>query len=362
MTLLEIISFAKSTLNVVDSIVASIPGLKSVTTGAMLALQSVGQTAAKSLADSLANKGKKSVNEFKDSVQNTTTVVDDFKTSFQEFSKASDLKNDSVLKKMQEDADAFNASIAESKRLMDGIESGSQSIAERLGRGVVDMNLDLGGPPVVEIPEIDDSKKTAFLLKLQEFKDQANSIISSAAVEGIAGLAAGLGQALASGANIMQSLGTVLLGTIGSIMTQLGKAAIGIGIGMEAIKKAFTNPFTAIAAGIALIALGSYISTKVSKMTSGGGGGSGGGALGPATSLPARAMGGSVQMGQPYLVGERGPELFTPSGFGSITNARSTAGMGMGGQTIHITGTLVGEGRQLKAVFDDYVRTTGRTT
>jgi hypothetical protein len=33
-----------------------------------------------------------------------------------------------------------------------------------------------------------------------------------------------------------------------------------------------------------------------------------------------------------------------------------------GGGTIHITGTLVGEGRQLKAVIDDYVRTTGRTT
>ena len=124
----------------------------------------------------------------------------------------------------------------------------------------------------------------------------------------------------------------------------------------------FPSHDTVVAAGVALVALGAFISTKVSQMTSGGGAGGGGGALGPATSLPARAMGGSVQMGQPYLVGERGPELFTPSGFGNITNARNTAMMGGGVQTIHIMGELKASGRDLAANLNEYVRVSGRTT
>lgn len=38
----------------------------------------------------------------------------------------------------------------------------------------------------------------------------------------------------------------------------------------------------------------------------------------PATGVQARADGGSVYSGRPYMVGERGPELFVPSGSGSI--------------------------------------------
>ena len=49
---------------------------------------------------------------------------------------------------------------------------------------------------------------------------------------------------------------------------------------------------------------------------SGGGGGGGGGVSG------ARAMGGSVEAGKTYLVGERGPELFTPSFSGNVTANR----------------------------------------
>lgn len=42
-------------------------------------------------------------------------------------------------------------------------------------------------------------------------------------------------------------------------------------------------------------------------------------------SLFGRATGGSVSAGTPYLVGERGPELFVPSGSGRIENAGATA-------------------------------------
>ncbi len=59
----------------------------------------------------------------------------------------------------------------------------------------------------------------------------------------------------------------------------------------------------------------------------------------------ARADGGPTGMGRTYLVGERGPELFTPKRSGSITpNHQLTADTG-GGQTIHLTLDL-GEGIQ----------------
>jgi len=53
-----------------------------------------------------------------------------------------------------------------------------------------------------------------------------------------------------------------------------------------------------------------------------------------------RASGGPVDSGSPYLVGEKGPELFIPSGYGRIIDAFSTskallsnAGAGMGGNS-----------------------------
>ena len=55
---------------------------------------------------------------------------------------------------------------------------------------------------------------------------------------------------------------------------------------------------------------------------------------------PARAIGGSVQSGQPYMVGERGPELFVPNSQGSIVPNKSMGGDSgsiVVNQTINIT-------------------------
>ena len=57
-----------------------------------------------------------------------------------------------------------------------------------------------------------------------------------------------------------------------------------------------------------------------------------------------RAGGGPVDAGTPYIVGEKGPELFVPSGYGRIMDAFSTsktllnnAGGGMGGGGGNVT-------------------------
>jgi len=70
-----------------------------------------------------------------------------------------------------------------------------------------------------------------------------------------------------------------------------------------------------------------------------------GGVSAPATVDGARANGGSVGGGKTYLVGERGPELFTPGSSGSITPNES-----MGGVTVTIGNITIGKGEDPRSV------------
>ena len=102
--------------------------------------------------------------------------------------------------------------------------------------------------------------------------------ISGMLTDLISGAFASIGEAIVNGDSVMQSLGASLLGTIGGILVQLGEMAIGVGIGLEAIKKALStlNPIVAIAAGAALVALGAMFSAgsrKLSQSIGGSGGG-----------------------------------------------------------------------------------------
>ena len=71
-----------------------------------------------------------------------------------------------------------------------------------------------------------------------------------------------------------------------------------------------------------------------------GGGGIGGGVLGLGSligsifGLPGRATGGPVSPGRPYLVGERGPELFVPTSAGQVD---AGSGSGGGGRAVNVS-------------------------
>jgi len=94
----------------------------------------------------------------------------------------------------------------------------------------------------------------------------------------------------------------------------------------------------------------------------------------PSLIPPGRAAGGPVTNGRPYVVGEKGPELFVPSGSGNIISnsaMRSGGGSGgMGGVTVNYNiaagvtkGELVpileAERKRLKAEIPDMVRRGG---
>ncbi len=113
---------------------------------------------------------------------------------------------------------------------------------------------------------------------LLDFNNAAGEIIQNNIANTFAGIGDAIGNALASGQNIIGGVGAALLGTIGSILTQLGSMAIQIGVGLLGIKAALKtlNPAAAIGAGIALIALGKLFSAKSAKIGSSIGSGGGG--------------------------------------------------------------------------------------
>ena len=83
-------------------------------------------------------------------------------------------------------------------------------------------------------------------------------------------------------------------------------------------------------------------------LTAGGSGffGSGGGLFG---ALFGRATGGQVGRGQPYMVGERGPELFVPGANGFVAPNNAISGMGA---SVNVTGTFRIQGTDLIATIE----------
>jgi len=76
--------------------------------------------------------------------------------------------------------------------------------------------------------------------------------------------------------------------------------------------------------------------------------------------LPGLAAGGPVSAGSPYIVGESGPELFVPTGSGTIMNNNRLGGMGGGGDTFNITVNVpTSNGDDVVRALQDYVRRRG---
>lgn len=113
------------------------------------------------------------------------------------------------------------------------------------------------------------------LIDLEMTAKQKASMIRSNLVSAFSGLGRVIGNAL-SGSN----LEATLLGFLGGIAVQVGEMAVAIGVAMLGIEAALKGlgPFGAIAAGLALIALGTYAqnrSAEIGSQVNGGGGGGG---------------------------------------------------------------------------------------
>lgn len=117
------------------------------------------------------------------------------------------------------------------------------------------------------------------LESLQKLNDGFSDIINNGIVNTLSTLGDAIGSALAGGGNVLQAAGNALLSSLGNILSQLGQMAIQTGIGILAIKTALKslNPYVAIAAGVALVALGGAVTSKSKSLGNSMGSSSGGG-------------------------------------------------------------------------------------
>lgn len=136
-------------------------------------------------------------------------------------------------------------------------------------------------------------------LKMPDFGDQTSKVLmplntikkavaeasidmSTSIQDAFSSMAAGLGEfagAMASGNAGFADFGKMIAGTFADMAISVGKIAIGAGMAVLGIKKSLMtmNPYLAIGAGIALVALGSAIKGSLSSVAGGGGAAAGGG-------------------------------------------------------------------------------------
>jgi hypothetical protein len=172
------------------------------------------------------------------------------------------------------------------------------------------------GEQAFSIPPVDTTALIESLdaskLKLKEFMNDSREIMldfSGLVTDALSGLGYALGSAISGS----QDLGEALLGVLGKVLTQLGEMILTAGIGVEAFKTSLEslNGYVAVAAGIALIALGSAISGSISDLGSnptGGGSGSSTGRGGRGSNVGSIGAGGfEIKIGGEFRI--KGPDL-----------------------------------------------------
>jgi len=126
-------------------------------------------------------------------------------------------------------------------------------------------------------------------LALQTFVDNVNDLIQNSLVSSFNQLGESIGQALASGTNIVGAIGKGLIKSLGKFISDFGSLLIKYALTAKAFAKLQIalksgNPALTIGASIGLLALGVVLKGIGSAIASSAGGGSGGGGGGGASS------------------------------------------------------------------------------
>ena len=209
-------------------------------------------------------------------------------------------------------AEALNAVTAATIKLAEVTEIGTPYF-ERLSLPMMpfDPTTALAGG----VPKTDPSKVTDYQARVREeakaYSDAINAEtlqMAQGVRDGLANtlgdaLAAGVQAAFAKGANFgdaMKAFGVTLLSGLGNVMVAFGQHLIQLGVALKVAMSSFSsgNPIGMIAAGVAILAIGSALKGAASRSMSQAGYGGGGGGGGGGYSAP--AMGGNMTMPTAY--------------------------------------------------------------
>lgn len=167
----------------------------------------------------------------------------------------------------------------------------------------------------------------AYAEKMEEFSASITNILQGVAVDTLANFGTLVGEALSGSADAASNFSSAVLSTLGDMAIQLGKLAISTGVTISGIKASLKsmNPYLAMAAGAALVMLGSAIKGATANIAHGG-------------SYSASSISSS----------------YGAATYGNNYQARDI--------TVNVQGRLIGEGSHLIAVIDNTNKKRNLTT
>jgi TP901 family phage tail tape measure protein len=207
-----------------------------------------------------------------------------------------------------------------------------QSVSTLQSRGLMSTGI---GPQLRADGEIIDEETTKINENLAFFKIRSREILEQASLNFAEGFGAIIGNIARGNVGIEALLG-LMLETFGNVAIRLGKLAISIGLAVEGIKKALTslNPAAALAAGIALIALGTIAKSAAANIAESGG-----------SNRESFADGGIVSGPVNALVGEYAGARSNPEVIAPLDKLKSMLGNSVGGdmRSIQVEGKIKGQ-------------------
>jgi hypothetical protein len=196
-------------------------------------------------------------------------------------------------------------------------------------------------PPILVQVKIDPKSYSQIVQDFDKLIMNMSQAVEQLGEEIAISLGETLGMALAGQGNGIEGFIQSVVGSLGSFIKTVGKMLIAYGISVEKFKAAFLNPAAAVVAGVAMVALGTAVSSQIKK--------------GPG--VPAFADGGIVSGPTLGLMGEypgarSNPEVIAPlDKLKTLMKPDQSSGF--------VASTTI-QGRDLAIVLDRYNKDTKR--
>lgn len=177
--------------------------------------------------------------------------------------------------------DPFQVALVGGLKLQEQLNAMSESFNKFGGRDI-DAGIDIALPEI-NTDSFNSKSNEKFISNIAKLAKQAgetfnvnlSETIANGLGDAIANISQSIGESLANGGNVIQAMGGALLSSLGSILVSLGEMAIKAGAGILAVQIGLKtlNPFVALAAGAALVAIGSAFSSGAKNLAGAGSGG-----------------------------------------------------------------------------------------